>query len=401
MESFTMDNRPMRQVGFNSLSIPGPTNMPFQVRAAMDVALEDHRSPAFPQFLLPLLEDLKKVYRTKTGKALVFAGSGTGGWDAALTNTLSPGDKVLIPVYGQFSALWAQACKKLKLDTEVMEVEWGLGAPADRIGERLAADKAHAIKAVLVCHNETATGVTSDLAAVRKAIDAAKHPALFMIDGVSSIASIDFRMDDWGVDVAVAGSQKGFMLPAGLAILAVSEKAIAVMEKADCARSFYDIRDVLKMNAAGYFPYTPATTLLRGLRASLDMLLEEGMDSIYARHRRIAEGARAAIKAWGLPLCAKEPRWYSDTVSTIMVPQGIDANEVNRIAYERYNLSLALGLGPLNGRAYRIGHMGWTNELMVIQSIAGSEMAMADAGIKIELGSGVAAAQKVYRQSAA
>ncbi len=390
----------MRRVGFNSLSIPGPTNMPFAVRAAMDVALEDHRSPAFPQFVKALMEDLKKIFKTSDGRAVVFAGSGTGGWDAALTNTLSPGDRVLIPVYGQFSQLWAQACRRHRLDVDVIACDWGTGAPVAEIATRLAADSGRKIKALLICHNETATGVTSDLPAVRQAIDASKHPALLMVDGVSSIASIDFQMDAWGVDVAVSGSQKGFMLPAGLAILAVSQKALAAMQQAECPRAFYDIRDVLKMNEIGYYPYTPATTLLRGLRASIDMLLEEGLASVFARHARLAAGVRAAVLAWGLELCAKEPHWYSDTVTTIMVPEAADANEVIRIAYERYNLSLALGLGPLSGSAFRIGHIGWLNELMLIQAIAGAEMAMNDAGIKIALGSGVAAAQHAYMTAA-
>ena len=387
----------MPLIGFNSLSIPGPTNMPFEIRAAMDVALEDHRSPAFPELTLPLFENLKKIFRTETGKVVLFAGSGTGGWEAAMTNTLSPGDRVLIPVYGQFSHLWADLCRRHKLDVDAIEVPWGEGAPVETIAERLTADKDHAIKAVCVCHNETATGVTSDLRAVRAAIDGANHPALFMVDGVSSIASLDFRFDEWGIDIAVSGSQKGFMLPAGLAIVAVSEKAVAAMEAAQCPRAFYDIREMLKMNADGWFPYTPATTLLHGLRCSVDMLLGEGLDNVYKRHAYIAEGARAAVAAWGLDLCAKEPRWYSNTVSTIMAPEGINAGEVNRIAYQRYNLSLAGGLGQLMGRAFRIGHMGWTNEVMTLQAIAGTELAMHQAGIKVEFGSGVAAAQKCYQ----
>lgn len=386
----------MALIGFNSLSIPGPTNMPFEIRAAMDVAMEDHRSPAFPDFTLPLFERVKRIFKSETGRVALFAGSGTGGWEAAMTNTLSPGDRILIPVYGQFSYLWADLCRRHKLDVDVIEVPWGMGAPVETIAERLAADKSHRIKAVCICHNETATGVTSDVKAVRNAMDSARHPALLMVDGVSAIASIDFRMEEWGVDVAVSGSQKGFMLPAGLAIVAVSPKAIAAMEHAECPRGFYDIRDMLKMNDGGYFPYTPATQLLRGLRASCDMLLSEGLENVYRRHNYLAKGVRAAVAAWGLELCAKEPRWYSDTVSAIMVPEGINAGEVNRIAYQRYNLSLAGGLGQLMGRAFRIGHMGWTNEVMTLQSIAGTELAMHQAGIKVEFGSGVAAAQACY-----
>ncbi len=386
-------------IGFNTLSIPGPTNMPFEVRAAMDVPLEDHRAPDFPSFTLPLLEDLKKVFGTRTGRVVVFPSSGTGGWEAAITNTLSPGDRVLIPVFGQFSHLWAALCRRHKLDVEVIDVEWGCGAPVEEIAHRLDADRDRRIKAVLICHNETATGVTSDIAAVRGALDAARHPALLMVDGVSSIASIDFWMDEWGVDVAVAGSQKGFMLPAGLALVAISERALTASRTADCPRAFFDFTEMLEANRSGYFPYTPAATLLRGLRASLDMLLAEGLGNVAARHARIAGGVRTAVSAWGLSLCARHPRWYSDTVSAVMVPVGYDAGAVVRTAYERYNLSLGAGLSKVAGRVFRIGHIGWINELMAIQAIAGAEMTMRDIGIDIEPGSGVAAAEEHYRTS--
>ena len=386
-------------IGFNTLSIPGPTNMPFAVRAAMDVPLEDHRAPDFPSFTLPLLEDLKKVFGTRTGRVVVFPSSGTGGWEAAITNTLSPGDRVLIPVFGQFSHLWAALCRRHKLDVEAIDVEWGCGAPVEEIAHRLDADRDRRIKAVLICHNETATGVTSDIAAVRGAMDAARHPALLMVDGVSSIASIDFWMDEWGVDVAVAGSQKGFMLPAGLALVAISERALAASRTADCPRAFFDFAEMLEANRSGYFPYTPAATLLRGLRASLDMLLAEGLGNVAARHARIAGGVRAAVSAWGLSLCARHPRWYSDTVSAIVVPPGYDAAAVVRTAYERYNLSLGAGLSKVAGRVFRIGHIGWINELMAIQAIAGAEMTMRDIGIDVEPGSGVAAAEEHYRAS--
>jgi alanine-glyoxylate transaminase/serine-glyoxylate transaminase/serine-pyruvate transaminase len=383
--------------GFNVLSIPGPTNMPFQVRQAMDVPLEDHRAPNFPDLTLGLFRDLKRVFKTTTGKVIVFPSSGTGGWEAALTNTLSPGDEVLIPVFGQFSFLWADMCKRLKLKVSVIEVPWGEGAPVEEIERRLAADRTHAIKAVLVCHNETATGVTSDVAGARTAMNAARHPALLMVDGVSSIASIDMRMDEWGVDIAVSGSQKGFMLPAGLAIVAFSEKALALTKTAQCPRAFFDIDDMLKANETGYFPYTPAATLLRGLRASLDMLHAEGLDNVFARHRHIADGVRHAVSAWGLQLCARAPKWHSDTVSAIMVPAGHDANAVIKTAYHRYNLSLGGGLSKVAGKVFRIGHLGWMNELMAIQAIAGAEMAMRDVGIDVVPGSGVAAAQERYR----
>ncbi|MGH6887132.1 MAG: aminotransferase class V-fold PLP-dependent enzyme [Geminicoccales bacterium] len=385
--------------GRNALFIPGPTNIPDAVLRAMDVPLEDHRAPDFPAFTIGLFQDLKKVFKTRTGQAFVYPASGTGGWEAAITNTLSPGDKVLAARIGQFSHLWIDLCQRLGIDTEVVDVEWGEGTPVERFAERLAADKSHRIRAVLVCHNETATGVTSDVAAIRKAMDATGHPALLYVDGVSSVACIDFRMDEWGVDVAISGSQKGFMLPPGLAMVTASPKAIEAARSAKCHRCFFDFADMIRANKDGYFPYTPATTLLRGLRASLDLLFAEGLDNVFARHRRLAEGVRKAVAAWDLTLCAKEPRWYSDTVSAIRVLDGFDANEVVKLAYHRYNLSLGVGLSKVAGKVFRIGHLGDLNELMVLTALAGSEMAMRDAGIPLALGSGVAAAQEHFRQT--
>jgi alanine-glyoxylate transaminase/serine-glyoxylate transaminase/serine-pyruvate transaminase len=387
--------------GNNALFIPGPTNLPPALRFAMDLPLEDQRAPDFPELTLGLFRDLKQVFKMADGQVFLFPGSGTGGWEAAITNTLSPGDTVLASVFGQFSHLWVDLCQRHGLKVEALEVEWGEGVPVERYAERLAADRDHEIKAVLVCHNETATGVTSDVAAVRRALDDVGHPALLMVDGVSSVASIDFRMAEWGVDLAVSGSQKGFMLPTGLAIVAASEKALAAGETATCPRCFFDFADMIRTNQDGYFPYTPATTLLRGLQASVDLLLKEGLDNVFARHHRLAEGVRRAVDAWGLRLCAKEPKWYSDTVSAICVPDGFNGNDVAKIAYSRYNLSLGVGLGAVAGRVFRIGHLGWLNELMLIQAIAGAEMAMRDIGIPVEAGSGVAAAEEHYRLTAA
>jgi alanine-glyoxylate transaminase / serine-glyoxylate transaminase / serine-pyruvate transaminase len=379
--------------GRNALFIPGPTNMPDAVRLAMDIPLEDQRAPDFPAFTFGLFQDLKKIFKTRNGQVFLFPASGTGGWEAAITNTLSPGDKVLAARIGQFSHLWIDLCQRHGLNTEVVDVEWGEGTPVERFAERLAADHAHEIKAVLVCHNETATGVTSDIAAIRKAMDAVGHPALLYVDGVSSVACIDFRMDEWGVDLAISGSQKGFMLPTGLAIVAASPKALAAAKTAKCPRCFFDFADMIRTNKDGYFPYTPATTLLRGLRASVDMLLAEGLDTVFARHHRLAEGVRQAVSAWGLTLCARQPRWYSDTVSAIRVPEGSDGNEVVKQAYQRYRLSLGVGLSKVAGKVFRIGHLGSLNELMILTALAGAEMAMRDAGIPVPLGSGVAAAQ--------
>ncbi len=386
--------------GRNALFIPGPTNMPHALRTAMDVPLEDQRAPDFPAFTLGLFRDIKQVFKTDTGQIFIFPGSGTGGWEAAITNTLSPGDKVLASVFGQFSHLWVDLCQRHGLEVEAVDVPWGEGVPVETYAERLAADKAHEIKAVLVCHNETATGVTSDVAAVRRALDALNHPALLMVDGVSSIASIDFRMEEWGVDLAVSGSQKGFMLPTGLAIVGASQKALEANKSAKCPRCFFDFGDMMRTNVDGFFPYTPATTLLRGLRASVDRLLAEGLDNVFARHHRIAAGVRKAVEAWGLELCAREPRWHSDTVSAICVPDGFDGNDVAKLAYLRYNLSLGLGLSKVAGKVFRIGHLGDLDDLMALQALAGAEMAMRDLGIPVELGSGVAAAQEHYRATA-
>lgn len=378
--------------GFKGLYVPGPTNMPFQIRQAMDVALEDHRAPDFPQFTLPLLADLKKIFQTKTGQVFLFPGSGTGGWESAIANTLSPNDKVLASVFGQFSLLWVDLCQRFGLQVDAIQVDWGKGVPLDQYRAHLEADKQHTIKAVLVTQNETATGVTSDVAGVRRILDDLGHPALLFVDGVSSIASIDFRMEEWGVDVAVAGSQKGFMLPTGLAIVCVSEKALNAAQTASLPRCFFDYKDMLKANAQGYFPYTPAATLLRGLRASVDMLLEEGLTNVFARHNRLAGAVRAAVAAWGLRNCAHGPEWHSDTVTAVMVPNGFDANDVIKTAYNRYDLSLGGGLNKVAGKVFRIGHLGWLNEIMVLQALGGAELAMRDVGLEFEPGSGVGAA---------
>jgi alanine-glyoxylate transaminase / serine-glyoxylate transaminase / serine-pyruvate transaminase len=386
--------------GYPALFIPGPTNLPHALRTAMDIPLEDQRAPDFPAFTLGLFRDLKRIFKLRDGQVFLFPGSGTGGWEAAITNTLSPGDKVLASVFGQFSHLWVDLCRRHGLDVDAVEVEWGEGVPVEEYAKRLRADRQHKIKAVLVCHNETATGVTSDVAAVRRALDAAGHPALLMVDGVSSIASIDFRMSEWGVDLAVSGSQKGFMLPTGLAIVAASDKALQASRTAKCPRCFFSFGDMARANGDGYFPYTPATTLLRGLRASIDLLEREGLENVFARHRRLAEGVRKAVEAWGLRLCAKEPRWHSDTVSAVCVPDSFDAGDVVKIAYYRYSLSLGTGLSKVAGKVFRIGHLGWLNELNLIQAIAGAEMAMRDIGIPVEAGSGVAAAEEHYRRTA-
>lgn len=382
--------------GFKCLAVPGPTNMPFEIRQAMEVPLEDHRAPDFPEFTMPLLADLKKVFRTETGQVFIFPGSGTGGWESAIANTLNAGDKVLSSSFGQFSWLWVDMCQRFGLDVHNVEVEWGRGVPMAEYRAALEADKTHAIKAVLVCHNETATGVTSDIKAVRDMLDDLGHPALLFVDGVSSVGSLEFRMEDWGIDIAVAGSQKGFMMPTGLAIVGVSQKALAKRNTSDLPVCFFSFEDMIKANATGYFPYTPAATLLRGLRKSIDMLLDEGMDNIAARHNHLAEGVRQAVSAWGLTNCCQDPQWHSDTVTAIKVGDGFDANDVIKTAYYQYNVSLGGGLSILNGKVFRIGHLGWLNEIMVLQALGGVEMAMRNVGIPFTSGAGVGAAVDFY-----
>lgn len=390
-------------IGNRTLAVPGPTNMPPRIARAMSVPLEDHRAPDMAAFTLPLLADLKRVFRTETGSVIVFPGTGTGGWEASLRNMLCEGDHVLGSSFGQFSMLWMQMCRELRLQTTDIETRWGAATPVEAYRRALEADSAHDIKAVLVCHNETATGVTSDVAAIRHVLDDLGHPALLFVDGVSSIASISFEMDAWGVDVAVAGSQKGFMMPTGLAVVCVSEKALA-MSGSKAARSdgrapgggYWDFETMLAANATGYFPYTPAMTLLRGLRESTDMLLEEGMDQVFERHFRLAEGVRRAVAAWGLRLCATDPATASDTVTAILVDADTNANDVIKTAYHRYGVSLGGGLGAVAGKVFRIGHLGWLNETMVLQALGGAEMAMRDAGIAFDAGSGVGAAISYY-----
>jgi alanine-glyoxylate transaminase / serine-glyoxylate transaminase / serine-pyruvate transaminase len=385
--------------GRNHLFIPGPTNVPHEVLSAMHIPMEDHRSPIFPKLLTPLLQDLKKVFKTETGQAFIFPATGTAGWEVALTNTLNPGDKVLIYRFGQFSHLWAEMAKRLGFDVEIHQETWGKGIPLDKIEARLKEDTKHEIKAVLATHNETATGVTSDIGGVRKALNAANHPAMLFVDGVSSIASLDFRMDEWGVDAAISGSQKGFMLPAGGAFLAFSQKALQAAETNTYPRCFLDLRDQANANKDGYTPYTPNLPLLYGLRKSLDLLLEEGLENVYARHYRLAEGVRKAVAAWGLTQCA-QPGFESNTVTAIVVPEDKDAKTVISIAFSKYNISLGAGLSEVAGKVFRIGHVGDMNDVSLLGAIAGVEMALLDSGIDIKPGSGVAAAIEYYRATA-
>lgn len=383
--------------GTAHLFVPGPTNIPEAVRRALNVPMQDMRAPDFPELTLPLFADLKKVFKTDAGTIFMFPGSGTGTWEAAISNVLNSGDKVLMSRFGQFSHLWVDMARRLGLDVECVDVEWGEGVPVDVYARHLADDKHHAIKAVFVTHNETATGVTSDVAGVRRALDETGHNALLFVDGVSSIASIDFRMDEWGVDVAITGSQKGLMLPAGLGIAAVSAKAMEAHKSSRMPRCYFSFEDMAAANASGYFPYTPPTQLLLGMRASLDLILAEGLESVFTRHSRLAEGVRRGVHAWGLTLCARDERWWSDTVSAIVVPDDIDARAVIANGYARYRTSFGTGLSRLAGKVFRIGHLGDLNEVMCLAAIGAAEMSLRDAGARIEAGSGVAAAQEWYR----
>ncbi len=385
--------------GRHHLFVPGPTNVPDRVLRAMHRAQEDHRSSGFPELTHGLLRDIKPVFGTTKGRPFIFASTGTGMWEAALTNLLNPGDRVLAARFGQFSHLFIDTAERLGFKVDVIDLEWGDALEPARVEAALAADTAHQIRAVLVVHNETATGVTNDLAGIREAIDDAKHPALLLVDGVSSIGSLDFRLDEWGVDAAICGAQKGFMMPAGLGMLCLSPKALALVEQSNYPRHYFDLRPQVLHNDQGYFPYTPALAHLFGLREALDMIAEQGMAAINARHARLAEGVRRAVAAWGLRICAKDPERRSNTVTAIVVPDGKDARHVIDHAYRRWDLALGSGLGRLNGKVFRIGHLGDLNEGMLLGALGLTELAMHDAGIAVPYGTGVAAAQRWYHEA--
>jgi alanine-glyoxylate transaminase/serine-glyoxylate transaminase/serine-pyruvate transaminase len=376
--------------GRHFLQIPGPTNVPDRVLRAMDNPTMDHRGPDFGRFGKQLLEKVRAVFKTE-GPVVIYPASGTGAWEAALTNTLSPGDRVLMCETGWFAHLWQEMAERLGLQAQFIQTDWRRGADAPAIEAALREDKAHEIKAICVVHNETSTGCTSRIDEVRKAIDAAGHPALLLVDTISSLGSIDYRHDEWGVDVTVAGSQKGLMLPPGLSFNAISQKALKAAEGAKLPRSFWDWRPMLKANETGYFPYTPATNLLYGLDAAVDMLLEEGLDEVFARHDRFAEATRRAVRAWGLEIQCEEPRHYSSSLTAVRLPEGHSANALRATILEKFNMSLGNGLGRLNDRVFRIGHLGDFGPLSLIGALGGVEMGLAAAGVPHKQG-GVQAA---------
>ena len=371
--------------GRHFLQIPGPTNVPDRVLRAMDMPTTDHRGPEFPELTHEILRGLKRVFQTE-GDVVVFPSSGTGAWEAALVNTLSPGDRVLMFETGQFAVLWRGVAESLGLEVEMVPGDWRHGVDPGEVEARLAADDKHAIKAVAVVHNETSTGVTSRVAEVRRAMDAARHPALLLVDVISSLGSIDYRHDEWGVDVTVAGSQKGLMLPPGLAFNAFGEKALAAASDARLPGSYWRWQPMLESNRGGYFPYTPATNLLYALREALRMLDEEGLDAVFARHRRHGEATRRAVRAWGLEVLCLEASEYSDALTAVLLPEGQDADRLREIILERFNMSLGTGLGKLKGRVFRIGHLGDFNDLMLLGTLGGVEMGLIAAGIPFERG---------------
>ncbi len=366
--------------GRHFLQIPGPTNVPDRVLRAMDNPTMDHRGPDFGRLGARILANLRRVFQTE-GPVIVYPASGTGAWEAALTNTLSPGDAVLMCRTGWFASLWQEMAERLQLKPEFIDTDWRRGADAPAIAEALAKDTAHRIKAVCVVHNETSTGCTSRIDEVRAALDAARHPALLMVDTISSLASIDYRHDAWGVDVTVAGSQKGLMLPPGLSFNAISKKALAAAESARMPRSYWDWRPMLAANATGFFPYTPGTNLLYGLDAAVAMLLEEGLANVFARHDRHAEATRRAVRAWGLEIQCADPRHYSSSLTAVRVPEGHSADGLRATILARCNMSLGNGLGQLKDRVFRIGHLGDFGDLQLIGTLGGVEIGLRAAGI--------------------
>jgi len=373
----------MARTGRHFLQIPGPTNVPDRVLRAMDFPTMDHRGPEFASLGKAVLAGMKKVFRSTQGEVVIYPASGTGAWESALVNTLSPGDRVLISETGQFAALWNKLATRLGLQTEFLPGDWRHGADPEAIEKRLRADAKNEIRAVCVVHNETSTGVVSRIAEVRKAIDAAGHPALLMVDTISSLGSIDYRHDEWGVDVTVAGSQKGLMLPPGLSFNCISARALEASKTAGLPRSYWAWDEMLASGKTGYFPYTPATNLLYGLREALVMLEEEGLDKVFARHTRHGEATRRAVRAWGLEVLALDPREFSASLTAVLLPAGHDADRVRGVILEAFDMSLGTGLGKLAGKVFRIGHLGHFNDLTLMGTLAGVEMGLALAQVPV------------------
>ena len=381
---------PKYRSGRHFLQIPGPTNVPDRVLRAIAQPTIDHRGDDFSRLTREVLAGLQGVFKT-SGPVIVFPSSATGAWEAAFVNTLSPGDRVLSFEIGEFARLWTELARRLGLDVDVVPSDWTRGVDPAVVEAKLTEDRGHQIKAILVVHNETSTGATSRLAEIRRAIDRVGHPAMFFVDAVSSLASIDLRQDEWGIDVTVAGSQKGLMLPPGMSFNAISAKALAASESARLTKSYWSWAPIIAANALGFFTYTPSTNLLFGLRESLRMLHEEGLDQVFARHRRLAEATRAAVRAWGLEILCRCEEERSPVVTTVMMPEGVDAEAFRRVVADRLNLSLGAGLGRLAGKAFRIGHLGDFNELMLMGTLCGVEMGLSLAGVPFAKGGVLAA----------
>ena len=379
-----------RTVGRHFLHIPGPSPLPDRVLRAMDTPIIDHRGPEFAKLAKRCLDGIKTIFKT-TNPVIIYTATGTGAWEAALVNTLSPGDKVLMVETGQFATLWKKMAERIGLKPEFIATDWRQGADPKAIEARLREDKAKEIKAVCILHNETSTGALTPVAEIRKAIDAAGHPALLMVDTISSLASTDYRHDEWGVDVSIGGAQKGLMLPPGMSFNAISDKAIAANKTSKMPKSFFAWDDMLNMNKVGFFPYTPATQMLQGLAVAIDMLHEEGLDNVFARHDRLAEATRRAIRAWGLETICRDPKYYSPTITAVLMPEGHDGDAFRALALEHFNISYGASFGPFAGKMFRIGHLGDTNELMLLGALSGTEMALALAGVPHKKG-GVQAA---------
>jgi alanine-glyoxylate transaminase/serine-glyoxylate transaminase/serine-pyruvate transaminase len=375
-----MSHAAPRPSGRHFLQIPGPTNVPDRVLRAIDRPTIDHRGPEFGELGRTVLAGMKRVFATEAN-VVIYPASGTGAWEAALVNTLSPGDRVLMAETGHFASLWKKLAERLTLAVDFVPGDWRRSADVAAIEAKLVADKAHAIRAVCVVHNETSTGAVTNVPAVRAALDRAGHPALLLVDTISSLGSIDYRHDEWGVDVTIGGSQKGLMLPPGLSFNALSAKALAASERAKMPRSYWDWREMLASNATGYFPYTPATNLLYGLAEALAMLFEEGLPNVYARHDRFGEATRRAVRAWGLEIQCAEAADYSSVLTGVVMPEGHSADAFRRAVLDRYDMSLGQGLGKLSGKVFRIGHLGWFNDLMLCGTLAGVEMGLALAGV--------------------
>jgi alanine-glyoxylate transaminase / serine-glyoxylate transaminase / serine-pyruvate transaminase len=384
--------------GRHFLQIPGPTPIPERILAAMSRQILDHRGLEFQKLGKRVLSGVKPLFKT-ANHVFIFPASGTGAWEAALTNTLSPGDKVLMCETGQFAVLWAVMAQRLGLNADVIPTDWRIAADAALIHDRLKQDKAHEIKAVCVVHNETSNGCRSRIDEVRKALDATKHPALLMVDTISSLACTDLRHDEWGIDVTISGSQKGMMLPPGLSFTAVSDKALAATKTAKLARCYFSWDDMLANNANGFFPYTPATGLLCGLAEAIDMINEEGLENVFARHERLAEATRRAVKGWGLDIQCRDPKYYSPAVTAVVMPEGHNADAFRKLVLDTFNMSLGTGLNKIAGKVFRIGHLGDTNELTVMGALTGVEMGLEIAGVPHKKG-GVAAAMSYLAETA-